>query len=88
MSVQIAVRLSKEDLAALDRAVARGLYASRAEALREGLALLVERERNREIEEAYRRGYGAQPQEEWVGEAGLTAFGEFVAAEEAGQPPL
>lgn len=88
MSVQIAVRVSEEDLATLDKAVAGGRYPNRAEALRKGLALLFREERDREIEEAYRRGYGEQPQEDWIGEAGLRAMAEFVAAEEKDAEPL
>ena len=88
MSIQIAVRLSERDTAALDEAVARGSYPNRAAAIRHGLELLLNEEREREIEEAYRRGYGAQPQEEWVGRAGLSALAELVAAEERGQEPL
>jgi Arc/MetJ-type ribon-helix-helix transcriptional regulator len=88
MSEQITVRLSVEALAALDAAVRARRFANRAAALREGLDRLLREEREREIEDAYRRGYGAAPQEEWVGETGLAAFGAFVAAEEAGEPPL
>jgi Arc/MetJ-type ribon-helix-helix transcriptional regulator len=87
MSEQIAVRLSKADLARLDEAIADGRFPSRAAALREGLNSLLRDEREREIEDAYRRGYGAAPQEEWVGEAGLAAFAAFVEAEERkGEP--
>ena len=32
-------------------------------------------EREKEIVEAYRKGYGEQPQEDWVGEIGLWAAG-------------
>jgi len=52
------------------------------------LALLLREERHREIERADRRGYGAQPQEEWVGEVGLAAFAALVAAEERDDEPL
>jgi len=66
-------------LSALDEAIARGRFSSRAAALREGLARLLREEREREIEEAYRRGYGAKPQEDWIGEAGLRAGAELIA---------
>jgi Arc/MetJ-type ribon-helix-helix transcriptional regulator len=62
---------------ALDAIVAAGRFASRSDALRTGLARVLHEEREREIDEAYRRGYGEQPQEDWVGFigfAGLTAF--------------
>ena len=88
MSLQIAVRLSDRDTAALDSAVARGRFPSRAAALRRGLDLVLREEREREIEAAYRRGYGEQPQEEWIGEVGLVAMAELIAAEEKGAEPL
>ncbi len=88
MSEQIAVRLSFAALVALDDAIAGGRFPSRAAALREGLDRLLREERDREIDEAYRRGYRASPQEEWVGATGLAALAAFVAAEEAGSDPL
>jgi hypothetical protein len=42
-------------------------------------------EREREIDEAYRRGYGEHPQEDWVGEAGLAGLAAFDRAE-GGEP--
>lgn len=50
--------------------------------------MLLHREREREIDEAYRRGYRERPQEEAVGDAGLAAFAAFVASEESGADPL
>jgi Arc/MetJ-type ribon-helix-helix transcriptional regulator len=88
MSIQIAVRLSEEDVAALDEAIARGRFRNRASALRQGLERLLREEHEREIDEAYHRGYGEQPQEDWVGEAGLAAFAAFVATEEKDADPL
>lgn len=85
MTTQVPVRLTEADLAALDRAVAAGRFASRSDALRAGLAAVLREEREREIDEAYARGYGAQPQEAWVGDAGLAAFAAFDAAE-GGEP--
>lgn len=72
----------------LDEVVARGRFASRSEALREGLAMLLREERERDIEEAYRRAYEKHPQEDWIGEVGLWALTQIVAAEEAGHEPL
>ncbi len=43
-------------------------------------------EREREIEESYRLGYGKYPQEEWVGELGLAALEAFFAAEQDDEP--
>lgn len=88
MTVQIPVRIPERDAKMLDEAVARGRFASRSEALREGLALLLREEREREIEEAYRRAYEKYPQEDWIGEVGLWALNQIVAAEEAGREPL
>ena len=72
----------------MDDAVARGRFPSRAAALRHGLDLVLREEREREIEEAYRRGYGEHPQEEWVGTAGLAAMAELIGAEERDEEPL
>jgi Arc/MetJ-type ribon-helix-helix transcriptional regulator len=88
MTVQIRVRIPEQDSQRLDEAVARGRFSSRSDALRVGLAMLLREEREREIEEAYRRAYTEHPQEDWIGEVGLWAFSQIVAAEEAGQEPL
>jgi Arc/MetJ-type ribon-helix-helix transcriptional regulator len=85
MTVQVPVRLTEEDAARLDELVARGRFANRSEALRAGLKQLLKDERDREIEEAYRRGYGEYPQEEWVGKAGLALFAAWAEAE-GGEP--
>ncbi len=83
MSQQIAVRLPEQDLARVDAAVAQGAFASRAAAVRAGLDLLLKQQRDREIAEQYRRAYGAHPQEEWIGRAGLAATTALIAAEKA-----
>lgn len=88
MSIQIPVRIPDEDARRLDDAVASGRFASRSDALREGLARLLREEREREIVEAYRRGYERYPQEEWVGELGLSLFAAWVEAEQQGEDPL
>ena len=86
MTVQVPVRLTEKDLAALDSVVASGRFASRSEALRAGLERVLKEEREREIDEAYRRGYAAEPQEEWVGLIGLAGLAAFDRAE--GGDPL
>jgi Arc/MetJ-type ribon-helix-helix transcriptional regulator len=88
MTKQIPLRISDRDLSALDDLIARGRFASRSSALRAGLDLLLRTERERALEEAYRRGYEAHPQETRVGEAGLAAFAAFVEAEERDREPL
>lgn len=85
MSVQIAVRLAEEDLKRLDDAIARGAFASRAAAMRDGLERLLREEREHEITEAYRRayaGHGPDPDEPLVGEAGLRLGSELLGADE------
>jgi len=88
MTVQIRVRIPEQDAQLLDEAVARAGFSSRSDALRAGLAMLLREEHEREIEEAYRRAYTEHPQEDWIGEVGLWALSQIVAAEEAGQEPL
>lgn len=86
MTVQIPVRIPEEDAAKIDEAVARGRFESRSAALREGLALLLREEREREIEEAYRRGYEKYPQDERVGRDGLILFQQRVESEGDSEP--
>jgi Arc/MetJ-type ribon-helix-helix transcriptional regulator len=85
MTVQVPVRLTEADVAALDAIVAGGRFANRSDALRAALAALIREEREQGIDEAYARGYGEHPQEEWVGRAGLAAFAAFAEAER-GEP--
>jgi Arc/MetJ-type ribon-helix-helix transcriptional regulator len=85
MTIQVPVRLTESDLAALDAAVEAGHFDSRSAALRAGLAYVLHEERERAIDEAYRKGYGKHPQEEWVGVAGLAALTAFDRAE-GGEP--
>jgi Arc/MetJ-type ribon-helix-helix transcriptional regulator len=85
MTVQVPVRLTESDLAALDAAVARGTFANRSDALRAGLERVLRDEREREIDEAYAAGYGKHPQEAWVGEMGLAGLAAFDKAE-GGKP--
>jgi Arc/MetJ-type ribon-helix-helix transcriptional regulator len=74
MTVQVRVRLTDSDVAALDAAVARGRFANRSDALRAGLDRVLYEERQREIDEAYAVGYAKYPQQEWVGELGLAGL--------------
>jgi Arc/MetJ-type ribon-helix-helix transcriptional regulator len=68
-------------MAAVDEVVASGRYGSRSDVLRAGLARVLAEERGRAIDEAYRRGYGEHPQEEWVGELGLAGLAALDRAE-------
>lgn len=81
MSTPVQTRLDDDELHALDAAVKRGRFASRSDALRAGLAHILHEERDREIAAAYARGYGRHPQEEWVGETGLSLLDETAKAE-------
>ena len=86
MTIQVPVRLTDSDVAALDAAIKRGAFANRSEALRAGLESILREEREREIDEAYRRGYGKYPQEEWIGTTGMALLAAFYEAE--GEDPL
>lgn len=85
MSWQIAVRLSEEELASLDHVVERRTFPSRADAVRAGLRMLLQEERNREIAESYRRAYSEHPQDERLAEAGAILAGEVIAARETAE---
>jgi Arc/MetJ-type ribon-helix-helix transcriptional regulator len=77
--------MTDQDVAALDKLVVAGRFASRSDALRAGLARLLDEEREQEIDDAYRRGYGERPQKEWVGRIGLHGLAELDRAE-GGEP--
>jgi len=81
MTTQISLRIKAEDLAELDAAIARGSIPSRCAALRAGLELILRHERERVIDEAYRRGSGEHPQEDWIGANGLALFAASARAE-------
>ena len=86
MTVQVPVRLTESDLAALDAAIARGRFANRSDALRSGLERILREERRHAIDELYAAGYGKHPQEEWAGQLGLAGLAAFDQAE--GGAPL
>ncbi len=80
MSQQIAVRLPDDTLAELDDAIASGRWESRAEAVREGIKLVLVREQEERIAAAYRLGYDEHPQEQWTGKTGAELAAEAVSA--------
>ena len=84
MTIQVPVRLTSSDLAALDAAIARGRFANRSEALRAGLDRILFEERQREIDETYAAAYAKHPQEAWVGQLGLASLAAFDEAEGGG----
>ncbi len=81
MTIQVPVRLTEEDVSALDALIAEGTFKTRSDILRTALAALLHERRERAIEDAYRRGYGKYPQEEWIGRDGLALFAAWDAAE-------
>ncbi|MCO5316245.1 MAG: hypothetical protein M9938_08805 [Solirubrobacterales bacterium] len=66
---QVAIRISKEEMDLLDRLVAEGRFGSRAEAVREGLAVLAREIENRSIADSYRDAYERRPPDDWFAEA-------------------
>ncbi len=61
---QLAIRISPEQLAGLDRLVASGRFATRTEAVRGAVADLLDREQRARIGESIARGYRRVPQTE------------------------
>lgn len=80
-SEQIAVRLPEALLEALDRLVERGIYDSRAVAVREGLELLVELDRRRLIDTAIADGYRRHPPSSTETDAAWASLREAIAEE-------
>jgi Arc/MetJ-type ribon-helix-helix transcriptional regulator len=81
VATRVSVRIGAEDLDQLDAAVARGRFASRSAALQEGISAILREENERATDDAYRRGYGRFPQDEWIGEVGLALFAASARAE-------
>jgi Arc/MetJ-type ribon-helix-helix transcriptional regulator len=65
---QLVIRVGDDLAAEVDRLVEEGIVASRSQAVRLGLEILVDRERRRRIAAAIVRGYEAVPQ--WDEEVG------------------
>jgi Arc/MetJ-type ribon-helix-helix transcriptional regulator len=60
-SEQVAVRLDRAQLEALDELVARGIYPSRAAAVRAGVAAITELHRRRDVDAQIVAGYQKVP---------------------------
>ena len=60
-TVQIAVRLEQSQLATLDSLIAEGEFASRADAVRSGVAAVIAATESRRIDDAIRAGYERYP---------------------------
>ena len=83
MTPQISVRVPDETAAEVNRLVDSGRFVSRSEVLRAGLDQLLAEEREREIEEAYRRASSAVPVDPAA--SGFAALAEW-SAQERGEP--
>lgn len=77
---QLVARVDDEFLEAIDELVADGVVASRSEAVRRGLQILIDRSRRRRTADAIVAGYQAKPQTEdewgWADEATVRMISE------------
>ena len=78
---QIAVRLPTRDLAALDELVTRGIYPSRAAAVRAGVAAITALEQRRALDEALVSGYRRVPPTPAEDAAALASLQQAIAEE-------
>lgn len=78
---QIAVRLPRHELDALDELVERHVYPSRAAAVRAGVAAITARERRRAIDDAIIGGYRRLPPNPEEDAAALASLREAIAEE-------
>lgn len=78
---QIAVRLSAAGLEALDDLVDRGVYATRAAAVRAGIDLLVELDRRRRDDESIVAGYRRLPPTDAETTAAIASLRDAIAEE-------
>jgi Arc/MetJ-type ribon-helix-helix transcriptional regulator len=78
---QIAVRVPVEQLAVLDDLVTRGVYDSRAAAVRAGLDAVVELDRRRQTDDAMVEGYRQTPPTDAERAAAIASMREAIAEE-------
>ncbi|MFN0089331.1 MAG: ribbon-helix-helix domain-containing protein [Acidimicrobiales bacterium] len=78
---QIAVRLPEDQLAILDDLVRRGVYASRADAVRAGIRAVVELDRRDQIDRAVIEGYRRVPPTEQERDAAIASLRNAIAEE-------
>ncbi len=78
---QIAVRLPTEQLEVLDDLVDRGVYASRAAAVRAGIAALVELDRRRQDDRSIVEGYRRTPPTDVERAAAIASLRNAIAEE-------
>ncbi len=78
---QIAVRLPRELLAEVDDLVARGVYESRAAAVRAGVEAVAESERRRRVDQAVIEGYQRRPASVAEREAAVASLRDAILEE-------
>jgi Arc/MetJ-type ribon-helix-helix transcriptional regulator len=78
---QIAVRLPEEQLAVLDDLVTRGVYESRAAAVRAGIEAVVDLDRRHQADRAIVEGYRASPPTDAERAAAIASLREAIAEE-------
>jgi len=78
---QIAVRLPEELLAGLDELVSRGVYESRAAAVRAGVEAVVEIERRRKVDRDVVEGYRRKPLKRAERDAAIASLRDAILAE-------
>ena len=80
-SEQIAVRLPRQLLAEIDELVARGVYESRAAAVRAGVEAVAASERRRQLDQAVIQGYRRRPPSAAEHEAALASLRDAILEE-------
>ena len=80
-SEQIAIRLPEALLEVLDGLVERGVYDSRAAAVREGIELVVELDRRRQKDAAIIEGYRRHPPSSGDEDAAWASMRDAIAEE-------
>ncbi len=78
---QIAVRLPEAQLALLDELVGRGVYESRAAAVRAGIEAVLDVHRRRRVDRAVVEGYRARPPTGADHAAAVASLREAIAEE-------
>ncbi len=78
---QIAVRLPVEQLEVLDELVGRGVYATRAAAVRAGVEAIVELDRRRRDDRSIIEGYRRTPPTDAEATAALASLRDAIAEE-------
>ncbi|MGH9188932.1 MAG: ribbon-helix-helix domain-containing protein [Acidimicrobiales bacterium] len=81
MTTQIAVRVPDTLVDELDDLVARGVYESRAAAVRAGIEAVAERERRSAVDEAIVAGYTRRPSTPAEDAAALASLRESILEE-------